>query len=203
VDLLRRFTHISAREESGQRIIKDLLGIDVPIVLDPSLLLQGSDYQNVEVRVNGLSLGDYIFVYNLETSGDFARLVESLTRSVKLPIVLTGYPLTACAHNRFDVGPGEWLWLLRNARYVCTNSFHGVTFSLIFKKQFLAYPRTYSNSRLQNILELANLQDRLHVPELVGHAEARLLSPINYDRIDSMLSVPIEQSRQFLIAAVA
>ncbi|MFR9067006.1 MAG: polysaccharide pyruvyl transferase family protein [Faecalibacterium prausnitzii] len=34
------------------------------------------------------------------------------------------------------LGPGEFVNLIANASYICTDSFHGTLFSLIFHKQF-------------------------------------------------------------------
>lgn len=201
ISLLRRFDHISAREESGKRIVQDLLGIEVPIAIDPSLLLQASEYQKVESPTNICGAGEYIFVYNLEYSEGFAHLVEKVAEIIKLPIIVTGYSLIPSVHTAFDAGPPEWLWLLRNARYVCTNSFHGITFSLIFKKQFIAYKRTYGNDRLETILRLADLEDRLCMPESTGSEETKLMRPIDCCRIGSLLSRHVELSKQFLKSA--
>ena len=57
-----------------------------------------------------------------------------------------------------DIGPKEFVGLFKNAFYVCTNSFHGLAFSLILEKKFFLVPSTRFNSRIGNLLNLFNLE---------------------------------------------
>ena len=40
-----------------------------------------------------------------------------------------------------SIGPQEYLWLVQNAEYVCTDSFHACAFCVIFHKEFTAFRR--------------------------------------------------------------
>ena len=45
VEYLGKFKYLSVREDAGQRIIYSLLGREVPVVLDPTLLLRKEDWE--------------------------------------------------------------------------------------------------------------------------------------------------------------
>ena len=46
-ELLTKISAISVREAAGAGIIRELTGRDVPVVLDPTLLLGPSDWEKV------------------------------------------------------------------------------------------------------------------------------------------------------------
>ena len=50
---------------------------------------------------------------------------------------------------------------IKNAEYVVTNSFHGSAFSLIFEKKFLCIAHSKRNTRLINILQLINEEEKM------------------------------------------
>jgi hypothetical protein len=64
-------------------------------------------------------------------------------------------------HYAVDISPKEWLWLIHNAKYVATNSFHGTAFSMIYKKDFYLQLPNFANSRLINIVRFMGLEDRI------------------------------------------
>ena len=60
-----------------------------------------------------------------------------------------------------DISPAEWLYLVRHARYVVTNSFHGTAFSVIYRKDFYVEMSSATNSRLAHITDMLGLGDRV------------------------------------------
>lgn len=52
-------------------------------------------------------------------------------------------------YTPFDIGPAEFVNLIRNAKYVFTDSFHGSVFSMLYKKQFSIFNR-YSNDSVSS-----------------------------------------------------
>ena len=88
----------------------------------------------------------------------------------------------------FSSGPKEFLGLIKNAEFVCTDSFHAVVFSIVFHKNFLAFPRYKkgsgaSNNRLTDFLSELNLID--HMFESGGDLDIKL---IDYDEVDKVVS---------------
>lgn len=66
------------------------------------------------------------------------------------------------------VGPAQFVNLISNAEYVCTDSFHGSVFSTLYETPFFTFSR-YSgdekdstNSRLYSFLKLVGMENRLY-----------------------------------------
>lgn len=184
-DLLKRFRHLCVREQSGQALVKKLTGIVPPIVSDPTLLLTREEWACEAAPV---ILGDehYILYYTVKESETLYRFARKLSAK-------TGYKLVLIGGNfldRFkknsdffcDATPREWLTLLLNSQYVVTNSFHGIAFSINLNKNFFFEYSSDTNSRLKNIIEHFNLENR---NSALGENS---LTEIDYRVVDSILN---------------
>ena len=91
--------------------------------------------------------------------------------------------------------------LIRNAKYVITDSFHITVFSIIHRKQFYTFQRfkedefTSQNARVTNLLNMVDLPERL-IPYLSTRID--MLDDINYDGHIEKLNIEIEKSKDFL-----
>ena len=209
---LRKIKHIGVREESGQKLIKELTGRNVPIVCDPTLLFSGEDWmiiQQEEPIVNE----PYIFCYFLGNNRVHRKFVERLK-------IETGYRVVILPHideyvkadeqcsdiQMYDVDPADFLNLIRNATYVCTDSFHCSVFSILYKRKFFTFRRFASgnkqstNSRLDTLFRLSGIQGRL----LCGHENIYnvINSEIDYEDVFSRLDVLREESYRYLKSAL-
>ncbi|MFR3922195.1 MAG: polysaccharide pyruvyl transferase family protein [Dysosmobacter welbionis] len=135
---LESFSHLSVRERQGQGIVRDITGKDVPVVLDPTLLLERTDWA-AAARDGGAGRG-YILCYCISRPDALAPYIRRLAEETGLPVVqLCGvrqkvHPKARCI---LSAGPAEFLGLFRDAAYVCTNSFHGTVFSVQFQSPSL------------------------------------------------------------------
>ena len=62
-----------------------------------------------------------------------------------------------------ECSPEEWIFLINNAEYIFTDSFHGIIFSTIFEKKFIALKREYTediNNRLIDYLDTIDEKDK-------------------------------------------
>ncbi|MBR5471189.1 MAG: Coenzyme F420 hydrogenase/dehydrogenase, beta subunit C-terminal domain [Oscillibacter sp.] len=207
-DYLAAFSHVSVREKQGQEIVKEIAGQDVPVVLDPTLLLdrqQWAAMSNVPVGYPDAEKG-YILCYCISKPGALAPYIDYLARKTGLPVVqLCGvrqkvHPKARCI---LDAGPAEFLGLFRNASYVCTNSFHGTVFSVQFQKPFfttvhateLAAPE---RSRTFSILNRLGLTDRI-----IGKGDtAAPDAPIDWEAVEKRLRAARQSSLDYLRAAL-
>ena len=207
-DYLAAFSHVSVREKQGQEIVKEITGQDVPVVLDPTLLLdrqQWADMSHVPANYPGGDKG-YILCYCISKPGALAPYIDHLARKTGLPVVqLCGvrqkvHPKARCI---LDAGPAEFLGLFRNASYVCTNSFHGTVFSVQFQKPFfttvhateLAAPE---RSRTFSILNRLGLTERI-----IGKGDtAAPDAPIDWEAVEERLRAARQSSLDYLRAAL-
>lgn len=161
-DLLNNYNNISLREQTGVDICENL-GINNTVsVLDPTLLLNGEEW--IKISTNKHKKEQYIFIYNLNRNKKIDKYAENLSKKTGLKIKYLAYQL----HEFYKKGKmycnpsiEEFLDLINNAKYIISDSFHATAFSLNFNKEFIiVYPGKYS-TRLQNILKLLNLENRV------------------------------------------
>lgn len=197
--LIERFHFLSARERDGQETIAELTGRAAEHVLDPTLLLD--DYSHV--AVDSKARGDFIAAYSLQARPGMEALVAKAKEHFGLPAVTLGAPLAAADHHAADIGPREWLGYLRQARFVCTDSFHGTAFSIVFRRQFLNVPHTHRNGRVAGLLEQLGLSHRQIKEPDAADATAQLPQDIDYRPVGEMLQPLREASLEYLRRALA
>lgn len=182
---LKKFRAVSIREPQFLEKIKEISGVDAVDVCDPTLLLCKEDYMAVEIKKKVPK--HYIAVFDL--AGDIFIKETALKLKEKLgyPIVnLSGKMVRWADHNFFGLSPQEWIYLIRNANFVCTNSFHGTAFAMIFERPFICCQaksggRTKTNGRVENLLEQTKLikhyisdLDQIDVAMKVDYNEANI-----------------------------
>jgi len=203
-EYLSGFSALSARESSGSEIIRELTGRDAEVVLDPTMLLDEPDWQRVcpDERRNE----PYLLCYFISDPAPYSETVRRISRMLKLPIVtLCGSrkPIPGSKSRIYDAGPKEFLGLIRDSAFVCTNSFHGTAFSIIFKKDFYCFESARelgrpSGTRLQNLLGRLGLEDRLLLP---AHGKSLPESPdmgIDYGMVMEKLERERQKSMDYL-----
>lgn len=159
---LKRYDAISLREKSGVEIVNDL-GIENSVnVVDPTLLLCGNEWRSLSS--NKYNDEDYILVYNLNRNSKIDRYADNLSKKTGLKIKFLSYQL----HEFYKKGKiycnpkvEDFLALIDSAKYVITDSFHATAFSINFNTQFvIVYPGKFS-TRLQSLLEINHLENRV------------------------------------------
>lgn len=201
---LREFSHISVREKQGQKIVRDTTGQEVPVVLDPTLLLTAEQWSGMAAAPD--LDGGYILCYCISRPGALAPYIHQLAEKTGLPVVqLCGirqkvHPKARCV---LDAGPAEFLGLFQHASYVCTNSFHGTVFSVQFQRPFftavapseLAEPES---SRTFSILNRLGLTQRI-----IGKGDtAGLEDTIDWTAVNQRLCLARQSSLDYLRAAL-
>ncbi len=167
-DSISRFKHLSIREEQGKKLIKEICNKDAALVLDPTLLLSPDEWDTMgaESHENKPYILCYFLGNNIESWDHIKKLSERVNINVKV-IPVFNEDLKRGFDIAYGVGPAEFLSLIKNASFVCTDSFHGTAFSINYQKPFYTYERFSSkdgnnqNSRIYNILKLAGLEDRI------------------------------------------
>jgi hypothetical protein len=198
---LARIPHLSVREERGTQIVRALTGRDAPAVVDPSLLLDRAEWEALARPTATAEGGPYVFGYFLSRNPVYEAAATALAAQLGLPLRLIPMVAQDLARDgaiHAEIGPAEWLTLLRNAAFVITDSFHCTLFSLLFRRQFYVCQRFADgdprgqNARVHHLLAVAALGDRLLAetpqrfepvtPERFNSAEAALQEEIRFSR---------------------
>lgn len=205
--LIQRYDHISVREQNGQKIVKDLIRADVPTTVDPVFLLDSIDWD--AVAAEDVVKGDYVFAYFLTYNKTY---IETAIKTAKqLGVKLVMVPATReeygiDAELVQDAGPAEWVSLIKNAKMVLTDSFHGCVFSIIYGKPLLIFKRFSDeskgsqNSRIYTLVEQYGLEGniaRLYDSEQVEH--------VLQEKEDAMAAIEknARRSKNWLKAAIS
>ena len=186
--LIHKVNAISVREKSGVEFCRQYFGIEAQWVLDPSLLLEAKDYERLCARIPRAECS-FIAVYLLDVDENLTDRVKVLAREFALPLCFfsTGEPMTLSVE--------EWLAMFRDAKYVITDSFHGMIFSIIFNRPFISVGNHARGiSRFHSLLEQFGLEERLS-PELSAEI---LLRPISWEGVNERKKNWKEKSIRFL-----
>ncbi|WP_295363456.1 polysaccharide pyruvyl transferase family protein [uncultured Succinivibrio sp.] len=168
---LRDFSAVSIRESFTQEKLSKLIGREVEVLLDPTLLIKPEQYKKIAGK--RLINDDYIFYYSWSYNNDeINRTVKAFSDKYKIPVYVINFSKWFKYKPRqygFKfipeiTGPIGFLNLMINSRYSLVQSFHGVVFSYIFNKDFWFLddvPEERMDKRLANILTLLNAKDRV------------------------------------------
>lgn len=206
---LKGIETITVREQKGAEIVKKLTGRDVPVVVDPTLLLDAKEWNNVCSPVD--EKDEYIFCYflgNNVSAREYANRIKKETglKLLCIPFMdeINKIDFDFGDKQLFDVGPGEFLSYIKNAKYVITDSFHGTVFSVIFHKQFVVFNRFNNselgatNSRIDTLLSTLTLENR----RIINGDKSDIEQPIVYDDIDDKLTILKRESMSHLREAL-
>lgn len=208
---LARLDAISVRESSGKAIINALVEKEVQLVADPTLLLSPAQWDQ-EMPCDQVSEQPYIFCYFLGNNVECRQAANEFGQEMGMKIVTLRHldefiPTDEEFGNEapYDISPVEFIDLIRNAAYVCTDSFHGTVFSILYHKQFVSFYRFLENStnsrntRVSSLLTILGLTDRIYQQ---GDILAQMKKEINYDSVDNRLDEFRKKSLKFLETAL-
>jgi len=195
----QNFTSVSVRENYLADFFRDELGVDVNCTLDPAFLISKSYYNSI-LSEDIERPKKYVLLYNLNSSKQAYQLATSISIKYGLElVVVTGSANTVKRYKYFyrDIGPRQFLCLFKNAEFVVSTSFHGVVFSLIYQKQFLATGMGMNASRVTDLLSALGLSTRYD-----EQFSTEIKSDIDYSIVGKELSFLKKASSDYLINAL-
>lgn len=197
-EFIKDFHGISTREQQGAVYIQKLTGCDIDWVLDPTLLLDDNDYDNI---ITPPKERGYILLYNCMVN-DQKMVHEAETyakKKGKQLIEISNWYINKFKNKhtvKLDVGIEEFLGYMKYADTVICNAFHGFCFSVIFRRPVFLFQRDTSDYRMNNITDALGLSDRMisvdnkHIPLNI--------KPIDYEHVYKLLLGHRERSYKFI-----
>lgn len=193
--LLSEFQAISVRENTGKEIIKNLLGKEAEVSVDPTCLISKSKWEEICIYPNE---DEYVLVYMLDHSDDLISFAKKIAKERNTKIIYISDALRK--EYYFDyrgfLSPTEFIGLFANAGYVITNSFHGLMFSVIFEKEFcIQYQKKAGapNSRLIDFIHDYHLENRLL-------ENLSVEEKIDYIFVKKIMQKKVEQSKKYIFS---
>ena len=211
---LSRFTALSVRERDGANVVKEIMGKPAPVVIDPTLLMSDEEW-DVYAKTDQVERirSKYILCYFLNESRIYWNYVQKIAKRLSLPVKLiqiTDEMISEQDRIPFEVGPSEFVSLIKHAEYVCTDSFHGLCFSLIYKRPFTVFKRFKEddlrniNSRVTNILKIFGFEDNLIDPFVPYTSQAcSLLHSGDFGKVDDIFKKERSFAKEYLRCALS
>ncbi|EIF6174298.1 polysaccharide pyruvyl transferase family protein [Clostridium perfringens] len=198
---IKKFNSLSVRESKGRDIISEVTGIIPEVVLDPTLLLDKEEYKKVQAEININE--KYILCYILGDYKKYEKYINEISKqyNMKIVAILSNKSESHYGdYNIYNAGPAEFLGYIDNAEMILTDSFHGLAFSIIYKKEFLIFERfshddiLCQNDRIYNLLDKLKINNRI----IKDNIQFNLFNKIDYDYIYNNLEKEKEQSIAYI-----
>ena len=201
---VNQFSSISVRENASKKLIKDFCNQESTHVLDPTLLVGKSFWNNITESYE--KQGEYILCYFLDKCTG-ADSIVNIGKSDNLQVlwVETGIN-NPNGSRRISPSPFEFVALIQNAKYIITDSFHACCFSVLYEKNFYVVRRNYQgypaqHIRIEELLSTLKM-DKRHIDTCSALHQLEPISEECYKVAKESLSELREVSRHFLKSAL-
>lgn len=191
---------ISVREEQGASIVKEITGRDAQVLLDPTMLLSKDNWRSIAKESNEKPNSPYLLTYFLgDISKNTKRRINEIAKEKNLKIV----NLASLKDIKYyTADPSEFINYIDSAEVFCTDSFHGVVFSILLETPFIVFERQGKlpsmNSRIETLLTKFNFKSRL-AKNISRNDE---IYNIDYSQVDKILRKEREQAYIYLKEAL-
>lgn len=206
-DLYRKFDVISVREDFGVDVCHDLYGVEAVRVLDPVFLLSAKEY---DVLLKGMSNEceePYILVYVLNPTEKKIRLFKEIQKrlgGIRLITVLDNSSVSIHYNKKVynyeniitSLTVEQWLNYIKNSSFVITDSYHGMCFSIIFRKTFLAI-KNRERYRFATFEKYSEFKNRI-LDDVDNWMLDEWTKELDYDKVKDLLNEEIHMSKQFI-----
>ena len=210
---IKKFDYIGVREKEGVGICEEQFGVRADQIMDPVFLCKRETFDILADSVQNGDNGQFVTSYILGPDHTKRSILE---RSANiLEVSLRNLPNPNNPHRFTEVtglesisNPSveEWLYYVKNARFFVGDSFHGLCFSLIFNVPFFIILNTNvaGLSRFTTLLKLVDLEDRMMFTnkDSFDDKEYIITKEIDFDRVNSILSIKSDESRMWLEEAL-
>ena len=204
------FKYLSIRENSGKELLNNDFGLDANTVLDPTLLMGKAEWDELCKKHNKvLNFDNYVLCYFLsEVPEQIINYIDKYSCGRRIICLVS--PSMA---NRFKTGefyPAdqyEFIYLIKNADFIFTDSFHGTAFSIIYEKNFLTFARNNSfaakqTGRIKSLFDNLGLEEHFIDGSNRFNINGSLISNIDYIKISSNLLKLQKMSKEYLNQAL-
>lgn len=206
-EYLDKMDLIGVREAHGKVIVDSLSKNKATVVADPTLLLTKNEWSEYITESKYEINEPYILSYVLGSRKDIREEIMNLGKRLNMKVVSFRHLDWFEANDKdfgdlpiYDADPLDFVKLLKNANFVCTDSFHGTIFSIIFQKKFLTFYRQIptksgsTHSRIDSLLNKFNLLNRLYKG---GDSLKQINMEIDFEYVEKELQIFRNDSIQF------
>jgi hypothetical protein len=199
--------YISVREDNAVKTLTPLTTKKVTQVLDPVLLVNQELWDSF-IKINRIAK-PYLVLYRIVANDELYDIANAIAQQLHLQVIYIHFHVQLAKIKDYSnkpnkygfknvrcVGPQEFLTLVKNAKYVVTNSFHTTIFSIIFNKNFVVIPHEKTGARVTSLLTILKLNERI----IANHNQIsdKFNFEVDYRMVNEILIKEKENSMEFL-----
>lgn len=190
-ELLKNFDFITFREFSGVNLCSQHFKSQSDHVLDPTMLLDRSDYNLLIQEGDTHKSEGQLFVHLLDKTDDKLKLVDKISKEKQWDCFSVNseedeHNLLAPVSKRIQPSVQQWLRSFQEAQFVITDSFHATVFSIIFNKPFIVYAnKDRGLARFTSLLEMFGIKNRI-VTSSNEYSQLKICN-IDYDEVNTII----------------
>ena len=188
---LEKFDKVSVREQAGEKMCKNLFGLDVTTNLDPVFLIDKNKYEGI-INASKIDIdNNYIALCNFWPNlkiNEFTKFISDYKQLKTINI-----------NDKEKYEICDWLKLIKNSSLVVTHSFHAMCFAIIFNKDFIVWKiPSFDENRYKSLLQKLGLENRLLIDISSIENRPDLFEPIDWERVNSILEQEKQNSLKWL-----
>ena len=196
-EALKDVEYISVREASGSKIIADLLDKNAVVLIDPTLMLDAEEWEKIARKPSDFVQQKYMLSCFLgPKSKEYHSVINNVMKETGCETI---YTIADRADKGYLTGPSEFVYSIKNAEFVITDSFHATVFAILFNKPFLVLSRLDSSgnnakmdSRIDTLLTKFNLQERKYIGKSIDYYNC------DFSSVSSVLYKERMKANQFI-----
>jgi hypothetical protein len=160
-DALNSMPSVSLREIAGKDIVEDLVDTQCYVHLDPTLLLTVKEWDLVQYSPKFIVPVKYILVYMLgEIITEYSVTINKFAKRQDAKVI------NVLSDKYQNMDPSEFIWMIKNAECIFTDSFHASVFSILYHKTFYVLDRfdrfANQNSRFDSLFKICGLNNKIY-----------------------------------------
>lgn len=196
---LSKFQAISVREFSGSALVESLTSNKCLTILDPTLILSPSIWEDVKRMSNDIPDSNYVLTYFI--GGNIEEKQLKARKHAAMMGMEVVHLNSVYDEKRFVIGVEEFLGYFYGSSIVLTDSFHGTAFSIIFEKEFYVFEREDSGksmfSRISTLLETTGIGERNYLT-YYDEGDVKSRYQIDFTEVRMILQEEREKAQDFI-----
>ena len=193
---LNHIKFISVREDAGKRIVEELTGrMDVQVLVDPTMLLTTQEWDAIAIPPPKPLPEKYVLTYFLgEVPPQRRSDIQRKARELGCELI----ELMDKKSPFYAIGPDHFVYLIKHAALVCTDSFHGSVFSFLYQRPLAIFDRKGNGEDMSS--RLVTLATKFHLEDCMAKDDCLPEVPeeADYSAGYAALEVERRKSKAFL-----
>lgn len=201
-----KFDNISIREDIHRKYIYEICAVETEVVLDPTLLFDKDIYLPI-VKESKKEDEGFVFLFYLPHDDETFKAVEIANKIARKYNISIIHSILDASDNMFAgksrcmmyEGVEDFLYYIKNARFVITNSYHATIFAMQFETPFYTLVVESMRSRIDTLAEKLGIESRIVEQGLL---DIDISDSIDWRKIKEQIMTERQKSYKYLRKAL-